>query len=256
MQGFYSKYCKKRDSEDELYFFEGFQGQIEIKKCNMKFQKESETLLVRYANPKLNFDRLRFEKFEYDTDTQNDETLSFDSALLEIEQDSERFVSDLSKNKEIYFLPTNLENIIKQIILNKQKKNIPEILKPLIPDDIQHQIEFKFIPTSNSEIITSDKLGEFATSFTKLEEAKNVSEVKNNMDCIKHNFRDSFIDGINDYFIGDIKEGLGMMQRDFEKKYETPSTFHYNFVLRKSGNDSIESVLKILSGDFQPYPFE
>ena len=104
MQGFYSKYCKKRDSEDELYFFEGFQGQIEIKKCNMKFQKESETLL------------------EYDTDTQNDETLSFDSALLEIEQDSERFVSDLSKNKEIYFLPTNLENIIKQIILNKQKK--------------------------------------------------------------------------------------------------------------------------------------
>jgi hypothetical protein len=256
MQGFYSKYCKKRDSEDELYFFEGFQGQIEIKKCNMKFQKESETLLVRYANPKLNFDRLRFEKFEYDTDTQNDETLSFDSALLEIEQDSERFVSDLSKNKEIYFLPTNLENIIKQIILNKQKKNIPEILKPLIPDDIQHQIEFKFIPTSNSEIITSDKLGEFATSFTKLEEAKNVSEVKNNMDCIKHNFSDSFIDGINDYFIGDIKEGLGMMQRDFEKKYETPSTFHYNFVLRKSGNDSIESVLKILSGDFQPYPFE
>ena len=241
MQGFYSKYCKKRDSEDELYFFEGFQGQIEIKKCNMKFQKESETLLVRYANPKLNFDRLRFEKFEYDTDTQND---------------SERFVSDLSKNKEIYFLPTNLENIIKQIILNKQKKNIPEILKPLIPDDIQHQIEFKFIPTSNSEIITSDKLGEFATSFTKLEEAKNVSEVKNNMDCIKHNFSDSFIDGINDYFIGDIKEGLGMMQRDFEKKYETPSTFHYNFVLRKSGNDSIESVLKILSGDFQPYPFE
>lgn len=222
----------------------------------MKFQKESETLLVRYANPKLNFDRLRFEKFEYDTDTQNDETLSFDSALLEIEQDSERFVSDLSKNKEIYFLPTNLENIIKQIILNKQKKNIPEILKPLIPDDIQHQIEFKFIPTSNSEIITSDKLGEFATSFTKLEEAKNVSEVKNNMDCIKHNFSDSFIDGINDYFIGDIKEGLGMMQRDFEKKYETPSTFHYNFVLRKSGNDSIESVLKILSGDFQPYPFE
>lgn len=256
MQGFYSKYCKKRDSEDELYFFEGFQGQIEIKKCNMKFQKESETLLVRYANPKLNFDRLRFEKFEYDTDTQNDETLSFDSALLEIEQDSERFVSDLSKNKEIYFLPTNLENIIKQIILNKQKKNIPEILKPLIPDDIQHQIEFKFIPTSNSEIITSDKLGEFATSFTKLEEAKNVSEVKNNMDCIKHNFSDSFIDGMNDYFIGDIKEGLGMMQRDFEKKYETPSTFHYNFVLRKSGNDSIESVLKILSGDFQPYPFE
>ena len=256
MQGFYSKYCKKRDSEDELYFFEGFQGQIEIKKCNMKFQKESETLLVRYANPKLNFDRLRFEKFEYDTDTQNDETLSFDSALLEIEQDSERFVSDLSKNKEIYFLPTNLENIIKQIILNKQKKNIPEILKPLIPDDIQHQIEFKFIPTSNSEIITSDKLGEFATSFTKLEEAKNVSEVKNNMDCIKHNFSDSFIDGINDYFIGDIKEGLGMMQRDFEKKYETSSTFHYNFVLRKSGNDSIESVLKILSGDFQPYPFE
>ena len=256
MQGFYSKYCKKRDSEDELYFFEGFQGQIEIKKCNMKFQKESETLLVRYANPKLNFDRLRFEKFEYDTDTQNDETLSFDSALLEIEQDSARFVSDLSKNKEIYFLPTNLENIIKQIILNKQKKNIPEILKPLIPDDIQHQIEFKFIPTSNSEIITSDKLGEFATSFTKLEEAKNVSEVKNNMDCIKHNFSDSFIDGINDYFIGDIKEGLGMMQRDFEKKYETPSTFHYNFVLRKSGNDSIESVLKILSGDFQPYPFE
>lgn len=122
MQGFYSKYCKKRDSEDELYFFEGFQGQIEIKKCNMKFQKESETLLVRYANPKLNFDRLRFKKFEYDTDTQNDETLSFDSALLEIEQDSERFVSDLSKNKEIYFLPTNLENIIKQIILNKQKK--------------------------------------------------------------------------------------------------------------------------------------
>ena len=175
---------------------------------------------------------------------------------MEIEQDSERFVSDLSKNKEIYFLPTNLENIIKQIILNKQKKNIPEILKPLIPDDIQHQIEFKFIPTSNSEIITSDKLGEFATSFTKLEEAKNVSEVKNNMDCIKHNFSDSFIDGINDYFIGDIKEGLGMMQRDFEKKYETPSTFHYNFVLRKSGNDSIESVLKILSGDFQPYPFE
>ena len=256
MQGFYSKYCKKRDSEDELYFFEGFQGQIEIKKCNMKFQKESETLLVRYANPKLNFDRLRFKKFEYDADTQNDETLSFDSALLEIEQDSERFVSDLSKNKEIYFLPTNLENIIKQIILNKQKKNIPEILKPLIPDDIQYQIEFKFIPTSNSEIITSDKLGEFATSFTKLEEAKNVSEVKNNMDCIKHNFSDSFIDGINDYFIGDIKEGLGMMQRDFEKKYETPSTFHYNFVLRKSGNDSIESVLKILSGDFQPYPFE
>ncbi|MBX9096722.1 hypothetical protein [Streptococcus gordonii] len=256
MQGFYSKRCKKRDSEDELYFFEGFQGQIEIKKCNMEFQKESETLLVRYANPKLNFDRLRFKKFEYDADTQNDETLSFDSALLEIEQDSERFVSDLSKNKEIYFLPTNLENIIKQIILNKQKKNIPEILKPLIPDDIQYQIEFKFIPTSNSEIITSDKLGEFATSFTKLEEAKNVSEVKNKMDYIKHNFSDSFIDGINDYFIGDIKEGLGMMQRDFEKKYETPSTFHYNFVLRKSGNDSIESVLKILSGDFQPYPFE
>lgn len=37
------------------------------------------------------------------------------------------------------------------------------------------------------------------------------------MDFIKQNINESFIDGINDYFIGDINQGFGMMERDFEK---------------------------------------
>lgn len=51
MQKFYDNYCKKRENEDDLYFFDGFQGEIELKRCNIELQKESELLLVRYANP-------------------------------------------------------------------------------------------------------------------------------------------------------------------------------------------------------------
>ena len=116
MQKFYDNYCKKRVDKDEIYFFNGYQGEVELNKSNIDKQKESEVLLVRYASPKSNFDRLRYKKFNYDEDTQMDDTFSFESELAELEKDSQRFAPDLNKNKEVYFLPTNLESIVKQII--------------------------------------------------------------------------------------------------------------------------------------------
>ena len=255
MQKFYDNYCKKRENEDDLYFFDGFQGEIELKRCNIELQKESELLLVRYANPKSSFDRLRFENFKFDEETQTDETFSFDSALSELEENSERFTPDFNQNKEVYFLPTNLEKIVKDIILNNRRNKIPEILIPLIPTDIQTKRDLKFTSTPQV-IITPDRIGSFATSFFKLEEASDVCEVKEQMDFIKHNINESFIDGINDYFIGDINQGFGMMERDFEKKYETPSTLHYNFVLRNNNENSMIDLLKLLSEKFKQFPFE
>lgn len=255
MQKFYDNYCKKRENEDDLYFFNGFQGEIELNRRNIERQKDSEPLLVRYANPKSSFDRLRFENFEFDEETRTDETFSFDSALSELEENSERFAPDFNQNKEVYFLPTNLEKIVKDIILNNRRKKIPEILIPLIPEDIQTKRNLKFISTPQA-IITPDRIGSVATSFIKLEETSDVHEVKQKMDFIKHNINESFIDGINDYFIGNINQGFGMMERDSEKKYETPSTLHYNFVLRNNNENSMADLLKSLSKEFKPFPFE
>ena len=47
-----------------------------------------------------------------------------------------------------------------------------------------------------------------------------------------------------------------MMERDLEKKYTTPSTFHYNFVLRDNNKDSMVNLLKSLSEKFKPFPFK
>ena len=254
MQEFYDKYCEKREPEGELYFFNGYQGEVELNKSNIDKQKESEVLLVRYASPKSNFDRLRYKKFNYDEDTQMDDTFSFESELAELEKDSQRFAPDLNKNKEVYFLPTNLESIVKQII-NGNRRKVPEILFPLIPQDIQREFNFTCTPTP-IEIVTHENFGRFATSFIKLEESLNVLEVKKEMDFIKQNINDKFVDGINDYFVGNLNQGFGMMERDSEKKYATPSTFHYNFVLRDNEKDSMVNLLKLLSEEFIPYPFE
>ncbi|RSK18967.1 hypothetical protein D8844_00480 [Streptococcus oralis] len=254
MQEFYDKYCKKRENQDELYFFNGYQGEVELNKSNIDLQKESEVLLVRYASPKSNFDRLRYKNFNYDEDTQKDDTYSFESELAELEKDSQRFVPDLNKNKEVYFLPTNLESIVKQII-NGNKRKVPDILIPLIPKDIQGEFDFIFTPTP-LEIVTHENIGQFATSFIKLEDPSSVREVKEKMDYIKHNINDKFVDGIDDYFVGDLDQGFGMMERDFKKKYTTPSTFHYNFVLRNNDKDSMVNLLKSLSEEFRPFPFE
>lgn len=253
---FYDNYCTKQCGEDELYFFKGFQGKVELNKLNISFQRESENLLVRYANPKSNFDRLRFKEFEYDEKVCADETLSFTSALSDIEDGSENLVQDLSKNREVYFLPTDLERIIRDIILNNKRRRIPKILEPLIPADIKEKIDFDFVDIPDEVYICHNKIGEVSTSFLKLADATNISEVKRNMDYIKDNFNDSFIDGIDSYYIGDIKKGFGIMERDSKKKYEAPSTFHYNFVLRNNDEDKLEGLLKSLSGAFTPYPFK
>lgn len=253
---FYNNYCTKKCGEDELYFFKGFQGKIELNKLNIEFQRESENLLVRYANPKSNFDRLRFKKFEYDGDLQASATLSFSSALSDLEEGSESFVQDLSKNREVYFLPTDLERIVRDIILNNRRRRIPKILEPIIPIDIKDEIDFQFIDLSDEEYFFHDNIGEVATSFLKIEDVTNMIDVKQNMDYIKKNFHDSFIDGIDSYYIGDIKKGFGIMERDSKKKYETPSTYHYNFVLRNNDKDKLEVLLESLSGEFTPYPFE
>ncbi|WP_042771772.1 hypothetical protein [Streptococcus sp. HSISS3] len=76
------------------------------------------------------------------------------------------------------------------------------------------------------------------------------------MDSIKNNVNDKFVDGIDDYFVGDLNQGFGMMERDLEKKYTTPSTFHYNFVLRDNNKDSMVNLLKSLSEKFKPFPFK
>lgn len=254
MQEFYDKYCEKREPEGELYFFNGYQGEVELNKSNIELQKESEALLVRYASPKSNFDRLRYPNFNYDEDTKKNDTLSFESELAELEQDSRRLVPDLNKNKEVYFLPTNLVKIVKDII-NGNRKKVPDILIPLIPEDIQKKINFKFT-TTPSQNVTHENFGNFATSFIKLEEPSSVSEVKENMDSIKNNVNDKFVDGIDDYFVGDLNQGFGMMERDLEKKYTTPSTFHYNFVLRDNNKDSMVNLLKSLSEKFKPFPFK
>lgn len=254
MQEFYDKYCKKRENQDELYFFNGYQGEVELNRSNIDLQKESEVLLVRYASPKSNFDRLRYTNFNYDEDTQKDNSFSFESELAKFEKDSQRFVPDLNKNKEVYFLPTNLESIVKQII-NGNRRKVPVILIPLIPNDIQRSFDFTFTPTQ-FEIVTYENIGQFATSFIKLEEPSSVCEVKEQMDCIKHSINDKFVDGIDDYFVGDLDQGFGMMERDFKKKYTTPSTFHYNFVLKNNEKDSMVNLLKTLSEKFIPFPFE
>lgn len=254
MQDFYDKYCEKRENQDGLYFFNGYQGEVELNKSNIALQKEFEVLLVRYASPKSNFDRLRYKNFNYDEDTQKDDTFSFESELAELEKDSQRFVPDLNKNKEVYFLPTNLESIVKQII-NGNRRKVPEILIPLIPKDIQGKFDFISTPTP-IEIVTHENFGRFATSFIKLEEPLNVLEVREKMDVLKKNINDKFVDGINDYFVGNLNQGFGMMERDLKKKYSKPSTFHYNFVLRNNDKDSMVNLLKSLSEEFIPYPFE
>lgn len=254
MQEFYDKYCEKRENQGELYFFNGYQGEVELNKSNIYLQKESEALLVRYASPKSNFDRLRYPNFNYDEDTKKDDTFSFESELAELEKDSRRLVPDLNKNKEVYFLPTNLETIVKQII-NGNRRKVPDILIPLIPEDIQSKFKFKFTSTPLQNV-TYDNFGDFATSFIKLEEPSSVREVRENMDSFKKNVNDKFVDGINDYFVGNLNQGFGMMERDLKKKYSKPSTFHYNFVLRNNDKDSMVNLLKSLSEEFIPYPFE
>lgn len=183
MQEFYDKYCEKRENQGELYFFNGYQGEVELNKSNIYLQKESEALLVRFASPKSNFDRLRYPNFNYDEDTKKDDTFSFESELAELEKDSRRLVPDLNKNKEVYFLPTNLETIVKQII-NGNRRRVPDILIPLIPEDIQSKFNFKFTSTP-SQNVTYDNFGDFATSFIKLEEPSSVREVRENMDSLK-----------------------------------------------------------------------
>ena len=90
----------------------------------------------------------------------------------------------------------------------------------------------------------------------KVEDAKDFNSVKQSMDYIKLNFKEKFLDEIDNYFIGNIKEGFGVLQRDSSRKYETPSTFHYHFILRNDNEKSMEELLNSLSDNFIACPFE
>lgn len=232
LKEFYDNYCQQHPKESNIVLM-ATEGEIlEINKKDESRHSLGMTTVIRYASPKTDINKLLHDRI--DISENNDD---FDQVLSEVELVAQPYKMDLSNNTELYFLPTHLEKIIKDIVCGGRKNKIPEILKKYIPDKISEKLQLKFI-TNDTIIVTNDRIHEYSTSFYKTYNQEDnrecsIQEVVSNINRIKYELNANFLEIFEYYFIGSIPTEIGLIQENLKETYPDPVTFHYNFWLLK-----------------------
>lgn len=251
IEEFYVEKCFPHSENDEMVWLETDSKQIEINKKDKDQQFLEMQNLVRYASPKTDINKLFFNKIDVSKFTDD-----FDAELSEIERDSQPYKQDLVKNKNLYFLPTHLEKVIKDIVCNNRRKRIPGVLKRYISNDISLRLDLKYLNDEDvREKIPNDQIEEYATSFYKVfsqnNDECNALQIQQNVSYIRRELHADFLEVFDYYFVGQIPMDSGLIQKNRKATYPNPRTFHYNFWILKG-----LGLLDQIADCFEPCPFE
>lgn len=162
----------------------------------------------------------------------------FDDAteLLESKKPKE---PTINPDKRIYFLPSHLEEKMKNISNQAPKESLPDILKPFIPQNIVDEKKMTFCQEEHVEVTDNSRVSNYSVSFFKTEleetelEENAKSELARSIKAVlefKKIANIKYISTLKFFFIGNITiNNDGFLQKSKKKTIPNPKTFHYNY---------------------------
>ncbi|MGM0220096.1 hypothetical protein [Enterococcus sp. AZ126] len=220
---FYNKYCTTTKKKD-IVLFSCRNNQLQINKNESERQYLELNIIFRYVNPKvcMTADHISEEKLNDD----------FDLAIKYLTDNKfEKLELDVD-NKEVYFLPSDLERILKDVLHNNKTKKVSSEIEKFIPNELlkKKSIEFKEL---ESKIVEYENIGKYSVSFFKIFDSKNeesdVEKTKLKLKQIKDELHAKFIGEFDYCYIGNIPKNFGFIERNLKCQFPDPLTFHYNF---------------------------
>lgn len=152
---FFEENCETTEKENIVLFScRNNKLQIDIDQRERHYIKLN--VVFRYINPKVCVNTSHILEEELTDD--------FDSALeYLLEKNFKNFTLDLD-SKQVYFLPSDLEKILKDVIHNNRTKNIPPEIERFIPIELLEKKSFKFEEVE-SKIINYEDINKYSVSF-------------------------------------------------------------------------------------------
>lgn len=251
IEKFYLEKCLQHLKDENMVWLETESKLIEVSKKNKNRQSLMMENLIRYASPKTDINKLFFESYEVESADDD-----FDSVLSEVETDSQPYKQNLKENTHLYFLPTHLEKVIKNIVCAGQRRRIPSVLSKYIPVDVSDSLKLKYLEDDEvKEEIINNQTPDYGTSFYKVflddEDTEcDLNQIQQKVSYIRKKLNAHFLEVFDYYFVGCIPVVSGLIQKGEKVTYPIPRTFHYDFWFL---NNSVP--LDQIVSEFKPYPF-
>ena len=250
---FLASTCNKRTESINMYLLPTEFDIIESDANNHTNQEVKMDTVVRFLNPKTNINSLiESTELVYLTDIGNDFD-DFDSIVSQLD--------NIKKEEEIidvnichlYFLPSHMESVIKNITSNHQRKKIDSKLMKYIPDYLSKKLNLEFVDKPIKSIDNINR-GQVSTSLFKFymnsDLPSSLSETQAALKKLKYDLNARYIGSFERYAIGNINEGIGLLEKSTSPKSDDPLSFHYDFWKLKDSKDFIE-----LTKDFNIFSF-
>lgn len=226
---FYNDCCQKTE-DDRFVLLQSRINKLKIDKEENGRHSTSLKTVFRYVNPKVDGNKILNEHIKED-DLPDD----FDMVLDMLESSNFKKYKINFEKKELFFLPSDLENTLKNVLYGNKTKKIPSILKQYIPQKLQTESKLEFIDEI-PKIIEYNETSKYSISFFKTfkseEEEANLEESIHKINKIKNEVKPDFIEEFDYYFIGEISNEpnyIGLLEKKKKHHFPDPLTYHYNF---------------------------
>lgn len=213
--------------------------------------------VVRFLNPKVDIhSQLRTHI------TNVNDFDDFDAALQMIEENtdfnqSEYFAHVMNPEIfQLFFLPSNIQSEIMKVTHEDETSNIDLRVKKFFLEEQIQRYNITFAEEIEKGFIKHKSRPRYSISFFKFfdedtkEECSEFEEIEKKINELKHKLNIKFIQSFDYYFIGNIKEGTTLIERDKREKCDNPYYFHYN--VWKLDKYEINEAF----GEFDLYPFK
>ncbi len=231
VEDFYVSMCEVTEN-DKIVLLTTEIDKIEINKDDKARHFTKIENVFRYLNPKVDGKKLENEHLNVE-DIPDD----FDDALNSFEENSFEPYKINTDNKEVFFLPSNLETTLKNVLWNNQSKKVPEILEQYIPQKIRSTIDFIKV---DSKQVKYDDRSKNSMSLFKIFQSEetelNLEDTVRKIDYIKTILKPNFIESFEYYFIGSINNCYGLLEKKDKSNYPAPLTYHYDFWMTKDSD--------------------
>lgn len=226
IENFYSKECSSTTMTN-IFLLKNRVHYLQIDKTKCDRQYIELKHAIRLVNPKVDGNKREINHIE-----ENELTDDFDSALSELSEKQYHRYELNFENKSLYFLPSDLEKILKDVLYGNKTKKIPRLLEQYIPETLKREKVLEFIE-ENSEVISNQEIPKYSISFFKVFK-KPLSELSKGDSIekfkqLKNELNTKLIDGIEYFFIGNIPENAGLLEINENSHFPDPLTYHYNF---------------------------
>ncbi|PER60196.1 hypothetical protein CN503_25745 [Bacillus cereus] len=254
---FYSEKCEVHENPNWVFLKTDFE-KIELNTIDTTYKDIRYLVLdnlVRFLNPKVNFCNQSIS-----TDSEILIPDDFDMVLGEIEKievSQQNSIHDsLSEFKPLYFVPSHIEEKIKQITCGTKRKKIDSRLKQILPEVNIKELNLQFAPGQEEYIVEYDVREKHSISFFKFykpdtfEECTDEESIQKQVNAIKYVLNMNYVQSMDFYFIGNVNVIAGLFERNVEETNKDPLYYHFNFW--KLQDIELETIFN----GFKLYPFK